>query len=52
MIARVIARLETITRRRGQREAVDADDEDEMEGPRRAAGGRGTFAQVDEKGAR
>nr|MBK7070552.1 transposase [Deltaproteobacteria bacterium] len=52
VIARVIARLETIARRRGQREAVDADDEDGMEGLRRAAGGRGTFARVDEKGAR
>jgi len=39
VIARVIARLETIARRRGQREAVDADDEDGMEGLRRAVGG-------------
>jgi len=52
VIARVIERLETIARRRGQREAVDADDEDGMEGLRRAAGGRGTFARVDEKGER
>jgi len=52
VIAQVIARLETIARRRGQREAVDADDEDGMEGLRRAAGGRGTFARIDEKGAR
>ncbi len=51
VIARVIERLETIARRRGQREAVDADDEDGMEGLRRAAGGRGTFARIDEKGA-
>jgi len=53
VIARVIERLETIARRRDQREPSAAnDDEDGMEGLRRAAGGRGTFARIDEKGAR
>jgi hypothetical protein len=52
VITREIERLETIARRRGLREAVAANDDDGMEGLRRAAGGRGTFARVDEKGAR
>ena len=53
VIARVIERLETIARRRDQREPSAAnDDEDGMEGLRRAAGGRGNFARVDERGAR
>jgi hypothetical protein len=54
VIARVIARLETIARRRGHRDPAAAGslDEDGMERLRRAAGGRGTFARIDEKGAR
>lgn len=54
VIARVIARLETIAARMVKR----ADDgsgqagDDGMEGLRQAAGGRGTFARVDERGAR
>nr|MBK7063943.1 transposase zinc-binding domain-containing protein [Deltaproteobacteria bacterium] len=54
VIARVIERLDTIARRRAKR-VGDADgggSDDAMEGLRRAAGGRGTFARVDEKGAR
>ena len=53
VIARVIARLETIAARQAKR-SEDADGgagDDGMEGLRRAAGGRGTFARVDEKGA-
>jgi hypothetical protein len=53
VIARVIERLETIALRRNQREVAAAnDDDDVMEGLRRAAGGRGNFARIDEMGAR
>jgi len=54
VIARVIDRLETIARRREGHDpaAVGSLDDDVMEGLRRAAGGRGNFARIDEKGAR
>jgi len=54
VIERVIERLQIIERRRAQRAARESFEvsDDGMEGVRRAAGGRGTFARVDEKGAR
>ncbi len=54
VIARVVERLETIAVRRA-RQAVDGggkESDDGMEALRRAAGGRGTFARVDDRGAR
>ena len=54
VIARVIARLETIAARRAKRSEGEDDgpSDDGMEGLRRTAGGRGTFARVDERGGR
>ena len=53
VIARVIARLETIGARRAKRSQGEGDgtSDDGMEGLRRTAGGRGAFARVDERGA-
>jgi len=53
VIARVIERLQVIERRRVQRAASESCEvsDDGMEGLRRAAGGRGTFARVDDEGA-
>ncbi len=53
VIARVIERLQVIERRRAQRAASESCEvsDDGMEGLRRAAGGRGTFARVDDEGA-
>ncbi len=53
VIARVIERLETIALRRERRAGDGSGTADEgMEGLRQAAGGRGTFARVDERGRR
>jgi len=54
VIERVIERLQIIERRRAQRAASESFEvsDDGMEGLRRAAGERGTFARVDEKSAR
>jgi hypothetical protein len=55
VIGRVIARLETIAARRARRtESAGGGDasDDGMEGLRQAAGGRGTFARIDARGAR
>ena len=52
VIARVIDRWETIARRWARQRVGAGDDaahEDGMEGMRRMAGGRGTFARVDER---
>ena len=53
VIARVIGRLETIAARRARvaGEPSGEASDDGMEGLRRAAGGRGAFARVDERGA-
>ena len=54
VIARVVERLQVIARRRARLAvATEAErSDDAMEGLRRAAGGRGTFARVDEGRAR
>ncbi|MBK6529602.1 MAG: transposase [Deltaproteobacteria bacterium] len=54
VIARVIERLQIIERRRAHRAASESCEvnDDGMEGLRRAAGGRGAFARVDDRGAR
>jgi len=54
VITRVVERLETIAVRRARHadDAGDGGSDDGMEGLRGAAGGRGTFARVDDRGAR
>jgi hypothetical protein len=54
VITRVIARLETIAVRQAKREGVARGEvgDDGMDGLRQAAGGRGTFARIGDRGGR